>query len=89
MFAVMGLRSIYFVLASFAERLYYLHYGLAVILVFLGLKMLFSGIYEVPILASLGFIALALMVSVVASICKTARVGKLTESEYRSNVMVG
>ena len=74
MFAVMGLRAIYFVLAGFAERLYYLHYGLAVILSFLGLKMLLSGFFEVPILASLGFIALALTVSVVASMRKTARV---------------
>ena len=72
MFAVMGLRAIYFVLAGFAERLYYLHYGLAAILSFLGLKMLFSGIFEVPILASLGFIALVLTASVVASLRKTA-----------------
>ena len=80
MFAVMGLRAIYFVLAGFAERLYYLNYGLAVILVFLGLKMLLSGIFDVPILISLGFIALALAISVVASIRKTARVDKSTES---------
>jgi len=71
MFAVMGLRAIFFVLAGFAERLYYLHYGLAVILSFLGLKMLLSGVFEVPIAASLGFIALALAVSVIASLLKT------------------
>jgi tellurite resistance protein TerC len=72
MFAVMGLRSIYFALAGFAERLYYLHYGLATILVFLGVKMLISDTpLEVPTIASLGFIALVLIVSVVASMIKT------------------
>ncbi len=73
MFAVMGLRAIFFVLAGFAERLYYLHYGLAVILSFLGLKMLLSNVIEMPVAASLGFIALALTASVVASLRKTRK----------------
>lgn len=68
LFAVMGLRALYFALAGFAERLCYLHYGLAVILVFLGLKMLLSEVIELPILASLGFIALTLTISVIASL---------------------
>lgn len=68
LFAVMGLRALYFALAGFAERLCYLRYGLAVILVFLGLKMLLSEVIELPIPASLGFIALTLTVSVVASL---------------------
>ena len=87
MFAVMGLRAIYFALAGFAERLYYLHYGLAVILVFLGLKMLLSSVFEVSTLVSLGFIALTLTVSAIASICNTSGKGKSNELEYRSNTM--
>ena len=70
LFAVMGLRALYFALAGFVERLRYLHYGLAVILVFLGLKMLLADIYELPIPASLGFIALVLVVSVIVSLRK-------------------
>jgi tellurite resistance protein TerC len=68
LFAVMGLRALYFALAGFVDRLRYLHYGLAVILVFLGLKMLLSEVIELPIMASLGFIALTLTVSVIASL---------------------
>lgn len=68
MFAIMGLRSIYFALEGFADRLYYLHYGLATILVFLGLKMLISGIYHVPTVLSLLIIAGVLSISVIASL---------------------
>ena len=68
LFAVMGLRALYFALAGFVERLRYLHYGLAVILVFLGLKMLLADIYELLVPASLGFIALVLIISVIASL---------------------
>jgi tellurite resistance protein TerC len=58
-FAVLGLRSLYFVLARATRRLVYLQYGLSVILGFLGLKMIFSTIYEVP-----GLISLAVVVGV-------------------------
>ncbi|MDV2990133.1 MAG: TerC family protein [Dehalogenimonas sp.] len=68
MFAIMGLRSIYFALEGFADRLYYLHYGLATILVFLGFKMLISGIYHMPTLLSLLVIAIVLGISVIASL---------------------
>lgn len=68
MFAIMGLRSLYFALAGFAERMHYLHYGLAAVLVFLGTKMLISGIYEIPTIISLLAIAAILSVSVIASL---------------------
>lgn len=68
MFAIMGLRSIYFALEGFADRLYYLHYGLATILVFLGFKMLISGIYHMPTLLSLAVIFVVLSISVIASL---------------------
>jgi tellurite resistance protein TerC len=60
-FAVLGLRSLYFVLAHATRRLVYLQYGLSVILGFLGLKMVFSRVYEVP-----GLLSLAVVVGVLA-----------------------
>ena len=68
MFAIMGLRSIYFALEGFADRLYYLHFGLATILIFLGFKMLISGIYHMPTFLSLLVIAIVLGISVIASL---------------------
>jgi tellurite resistance protein TerC len=60
-FAILGLRSLYFVLAHATRRLVYLQYGLSVILGFLGLKMIASSFYEVP-----GLISLAVVVGVLA-----------------------
>jgi tellurite resistance protein TerC len=68
MFAIMGLRSIYFALSGFAQRLHYLHYGLSAVLVFLGVKMLLSSIYEIPTVLSLLVIAAILGAAVVASL---------------------
>lgn len=71
MFAIMGLRSIFFALAGFAERMYYLHYGLAAVLIFLGTKMLVSGIYKIPTYISLLAIATILGIAIVASLRRT------------------
>jgi tellurite resistance protein TerC len=68
MFAIMGLRSIYFALSGFAQRLHYLHYGLAAVLVFLGVKMMLSGIFEIPTILSLLIIASLLGIAVIASL---------------------
>lgn len=68
MLAIMGLRSMYFALCGFANKIYYLNYGLAAVLVFLGLKMLLSGILEIPTFVSLAIIAFILGVSIVASL---------------------
>ncbi len=67
-FAILGLRSLYFVLAGFMKMFYYLHYGLACILVFIGIKMLISKIYNIPIAVTLIFILGTIIVSIVASI---------------------
>ncbi len=67
-FAILGLRSIYFALAGVSQRLCYLKYGLSVILVFLGLKMLASVIYEMPVSLSLGVVGGILLISVFASV---------------------
>ncbi len=67
-FAILGLRALYFALAGIMELFHYLHYGLSAILVFVGVKMLISHIYHVPTVLALGFIAATILISVVASI---------------------
>lgn len=71
--AILGLRSLYFLFAALVERLRYLHFGLAVVLCFVGLKMVFEKWVEVPIGLSLGFVALALGLSVAASLAIPAK----------------
>jgi len=66
-FAILGLRSLYFALAGIEKYFIYLKYGLAAILVFVGIKMCIADFYKIPIGISLGFIVLSLAVTVVAS----------------------
>lgn len=66
-FAILGLRSLYFALAGIEKYFRFLKYGLAVILVFVGTKMCITDFYKVPIEISLSFIVLTLGVSVLAS----------------------
>jgi tellurite resistance protein TerC len=67
-FAVLGLRSMYFVLAGMMELFHYLHYGLAVVLIFIGAKMVASDYYQIPTGVALGVVAGVLAVSVLASL---------------------
>ncbi len=67
-FAILGLRSLYFLLAGVVGKFHLLKYGLAVILVFVGAKMIGAAWFHVPILVSLGVIVGALAVSIVASL---------------------
>lgn len=67
-FAILGLRSLYFALAGMVNAFPYLHYGLAAILGFVGIKMLLTDTYKIPIVVSLGVIAALLVVSIVASL---------------------
>lgn len=67
-FAIMGLRALYFALAGIMQMFHHLHYGLSLILVFVGVKMLLSHYVKIPIIVALGFIVLTLAVSIVASI---------------------
>jgi tellurite resistance protein TerC len=66
-FAILGLRALYFALAGMLQLFHYLHYGISAILVFVGLKMLLTDIYKVPVTMALGVIAGILIVSVLAS----------------------
>jgi tellurite resistance protein TerC len=69
-FAILGLRSLYFLLAGIITRFVYLKVGLSVVLVFVGAKMLLMDVYKVPIAASLGVIAGILGVSVIVSLLR-------------------
>jgi tellurite resistance protein TerC len=67
-FAILGLRSMYFALAGLMDAFHYLHYGLAVILMFIGAKMLVSHYYRIPTEAALAVVGLVLAISVLASV---------------------
>jgi tellurite resistance protein TerC len=67
-FAILGLRALYFALAGIMELFHYLHYGLAAILIFVGAKMLLSSVYHVPTALALAFIAVTITLSIVVSV---------------------
>lgn len=67
-FAILGLRALFFAVAGIMRIFHYLHYGLSLILVFVGVKMLISEFYHIPTPYALAFIAITLAVSVIASI---------------------
>ena len=66
--AILGLRSLYFLLAGVIHKFQFLKLGLAVVLTFVGVKMLLGGVYEIPIFVSLLVIAIILALSIVASL---------------------
>jgi tellurite resistance protein TerC len=73
-FAILGLRSMYFLLAGVVEKFRYLRLGLAIVLTFIGLKMLVAAVgLVIPIWISLVFVALVLVGSVVASLLIPAK----------------
>jgi tellurite resistance protein TerC len=69
-FAILGLRSMFFALAGVMKMFVYLHYGLAAVLVFVGAKMLLAGFYKIPTLGSLLVIVGLLTVAVVMSLLR-------------------
>ena len=82
-FAVLGLRALYFALEGLVDRFVYLHYGLAVILVFVGAKFVVQGFgVQVPIVTSLLVILVAIVASIAVSLGAT-RGGKAGEGSRR------
>jgi tellurite resistance protein TerC len=69
-FAILGLRALYFALAGMMRLFQYLHYGLSAILVFVGVKMLVASVWKIPIGIALGVVAGILLISVVTSIIR-------------------
>ena len=72
-FAILGLRSLYFLLAGIIDKFAYLKLGLSAVLIFVGTKMLLADVYKVPIVASLAVIAGVLGLSIVISLLKAPR----------------
>jgi len=72
-FAILGLRSLYFALKGFADMFHYLKYGLAVILMFIGVKMLIIKWYHMPVVVTMAVIFSILGISVVASLVSNQR----------------
>jgi tellurite resistance protein TerC len=83
-FAILGLRSLFFALSAFLDRFHLLHYGLAAILGFVGLKMLLHEWIEVPIVASLTVIIVVLTICVVLSMLIPAPL-KQKKSSYHTS----
>ncbi|EEY94965.1 inner membrane protein alx [Acinetobacter johnsonii SH046] len=66
--AILGLRAMFFLLSGAATKMHYLPYGLGIILVFIGFKMLMLDVFHMPIWISLGFIVLVLTITAILSI---------------------
>ncbi|MCM2272354.1 MAG: TerC family protein [candidate division Zixibacteria bacterium] len=84
-FAILGLRSLYFALAGVMELFHHLHYGLSVILVFVGVKMVLSDIYKIPIGISLGVVGLIIAGSIAASLIWPHKKTESTDSSSDLN----
>ena len=65
------MRALYFLLADIADRFHLLKYGVAIVLVFVGIKLLIADFYHVPVLLSLSLVAVILAVSIAASLIAT------------------
>jgi tellurite resistance protein TerC len=72
-FAILGLRATYFALAGIMRLFRYIHFGIAAILVFVGVKMVITDVYKIPVGIALGVIAVILALSIVVSLIQTAR----------------
>ncbi len=71
LFAILGLRALYFLLADMADRFHLLSYGLAFVLMFVGTKMLIVDFYKIPVFWALGVVGAILAVSVILSLATT------------------
>jgi tellurite resistance protein TerC len=67
-FAVLGLRALYFVLADMADRFHLLSYGLALVLIFIGGKMLLIDVFKIPVFLALGVVVALIATSIAASL---------------------
>lgn len=76
-FAILGLRSLYFLLAGVIDKFYYLKLGLAVVLTFVGVKMVIVDFYKIPTPMSLAVVAGVLTIAVIASLIRNQRLTKV------------
>lgn len=76
LFAILGLRAMYFLLAGVAQKFSMLKYGLAVILVFIGIKMMLIDLFHIPVAISLSVVAAILLVTILINIWVNRRAGQ-------------
>lgn len=76
LFAILGLRAMYFLLAGVAQKFSMLKYGLAVILVFIGIKMMLIDLFHIPVAISLSVVASILLVTILINIWVNRRTGQ-------------
>jgi tellurite resistance protein TerC len=72
-FAILGLRSMYFAVSGLMKLFRFLHYGLALILILVGVKMILGDYFEIPIGVTLGTVALVLLISIALSVLYPAK----------------
>jgi tellurite resistance protein TerC len=77
--AILGLRSLYFLVAKMVTRFVYLKNGLAIVLAFVGAKMMLRDLFEIPILLSLGFVVGVLGATIVVSMIATRRADSVAQ----------
>ena len=77
-FAVLGLRAMFFLVAGLADRFHLLPYGLAIVLVLIGAKMLLIDVYKIPVLWSLAAVAVVLGITIALSLARPARTADTT-----------
>ena len=80
-FAILGLRALYFLLANVMDKFQYLKFGLSAVLVFIGVKMVIADFYKIPIGVSLGVVAGILTISILASLWKARKEEKESDRE--------
>jgi tellurite resistance protein TerC len=84
-FAILGLRALYFLLANVMDKFQYLKFGLSAVLIFIGVKMVIVDFYKIPVGVSLGVVAGILTISVLASLWKA----KTEEAEAKHKLSLG
>jgi len=88
-FAILGLRALYFAISGMVSEFHFLKYGLAVILVFIGGKMLISEYYKIPLVTALLFIVGVIVISVLCSLYMKVKKDKVKmKDEELSSVVV-
>jgi tellurite resistance protein TerC len=81
-FAILGLRAMYFLLANMHEKFHLLSYGLAIVLVFIGTKMLLIDLYKIPVVWSLAFTVVVLVTTMILSLKIPPRKDEATGGAY-------
>ena len=83
-FAIMGLRAMYFLLADARERFHYLSHALGAILLFVGIKLVITPWYHIPISISLGIIVVILVLAIIFSLWKAKQVEQSDPAESQT-----